>query len=195
MSLKIIIVIIFMLNNRISYLYKIFLFDIMFLNWRWLVMANSDDKFTKKRNIPVKGKMIIPSLTYDAMFKAVLDNNSILLDKLVNAIIKHCKLAITEDRELELLKNELALHKNSSKKLICDYLIRVNGSMDINLELNRYYYEEQPNRNLDYAFTIYSRHFKSSSNYLEYGKYNIIQINFNNYPNPFRDKYFPYMLG
>ena len=52
----------------------------------------------------------IPSLSYNAMFKAVISSNKIILSKLVEAILEYWNLNIDiKDKELIIKTNELPL--------------------------------------------------------------------------------------
>ena len=53
-------------------------------------------------------KTKIPSLSYNAMFKAVISNNKIILSKLVEAILEYWNLNIDiKDKELIIKTNDL----------------------------------------------------------------------------------------
>ena len=55
-------------------------------------------------------KTNIPSLSYNAMFKAVFSNNKRILSKLIEAILSYCKIEINvQDKELEIRNKPLVL--------------------------------------------------------------------------------------
>ena len=77
-------------------------------------------------------KTKIPSLSYNAMFKAVISNNKIILSKLVEAILEYWNLNIDiKDKELIIKTNELPLNNFKDKQLICDYIIKLSDFIDL----------------------------------------------------------------
>ena len=139
-------------------------------------------------------KTKIPSLSYNSMFKAVFSNNKVILSKLVQAILEYYKIDIDiKDKELIIRNNELLLDNYRDKQLICDYIIKINDNLDINIEINRFNYVGLVERNLAYSFKIFYGHFKAGDNYKEFNKYNVLQVNFNhfsNYNNKSVNKYY-----
>lgn len=130
-------------------------------------------------------KTKIPRLSYNAMFKAVFSNNKIILSKLVQSILEYTKLDIDiEDKELVIKNNELPLKNYKSKQLICDYIIKLDEDLSLNIEINNFYYPDMVERNMSYSFKIYYEHFKSGDTRVKYNKYNLLQVNFNNFKNP-----------
>ncbi len=126
----------------------------------------------------------IPQLSYNAMFKAVFSNNKEELTKLVEAILNYLKINIPiNSKDLIIKNNELPLKDYKSKQLICDYLIKLDDNFDLNVEINNSNYPGLIERNLTYSFKIFYEHFKSGDKNLEYSKYNMLQINFNNFKN------------
>ena len=130
-------------------------------------------------------KTNIPSLSYNAMFKAVFSNNKGILSKLIEAILSYCKIDIdVQDKELIIRNSELPLESYQDRQLICDFIIKLNEHIDLNIEVNKSYYPGLTERNLTYSFKIYYEHFKTGDDYKEFNKYNLLQVNFNNFPNP-----------
>ena len=130
-------------------------------------------------------KTKIPSLSYNAMFKAVIAGNKVILAKLVKAILDYYKIDIDiTNKELIIKKNELDIDNYKDRQLICDYIIKIDEFREINIEINRSKYIGLSERNLTYSFKIYYDHFKSGDDYQEFNKYTLLQINFNNYKNP-----------
>ena len=126
----------------------------------------------------------IHSLSYNAMFKAVMSNNKIILSKLVQAILDYWKFNVdVTNKELILNTNELPLNNFKDKQLICDYIIKLSDNADLNIEINRTFYIGLVERNLTYSFKIFYEHFKSCDNNKEFNRYCLIQVNFNNYKN------------
>lgn len=126
----------------------------------------------------------IPSLSYNAMFKAVISSNKIILSKLVEAILEYWNLNIDiKDKELIIKTNELSLNNFKDKQLICDYIIKLSDNVDLNIEINKTYYTGLVERNMVYSFKIFYEHFNSGDNHKDFNRYNLLQVNFNNYSN------------
>ena len=129
-------------------------------------------------------KTKILSLSYNAMFKAVIANNKYLLSVLVKVILDYYKLDINViDKNLTFKRNELNTNRYHDKGLICDYIIKVDDNTEINVEINRSKYIGLSERNLTYSFKIYCEHFNRGDDYNEFGKHSFLQVNFNNFPN------------
>lgn len=129
-------------------------------------------------------KTKIPSLSYNAMFKAVISNNKIILSKLVEAILEYWNLNIDiKDKELIIKTNELPLNNFKDKQLICDYIIKLSDNVNLNIEINKTYYTGLVERNMVYSFKIFYEHFNSGDNHKDFNRYNLLQVNFNNYSN------------
>ena len=130
-------------------------------------------------------KTKIPSLSYNAVFKSVIANNKYILGVLVKTILDYYKLNIDiTDKELTIKKNELNTDNYKDRQLICDYIIKIDDTREINIEINKSKYIGLTERNLTYSFKIYYEHFNAGDNYHEFNKYTFLQINLNNYPNP-----------
>ena len=85
-------------------------------------------------------KTKIISLSYNAMFKAVFGNNKYMLSLLVQSILDYCKLNINVmDKELIVKNNELSISNANDKQLVCDYLIKVNEDMDLNIDYMNFF--------------------------------------------------------
>ena len=129
-------------------------------------------------------KTKIFNLSYNAMFKAVFSNNKAILAKLIEAILEYCKMNIDiKGKEIIIKNNELPINNYKDKQLICDYIIKLNETTDLNIEINRSYYPGLIERNMTYSFKIYYQHFNAGDEYKEFEKYNLIQVNFNNFNN------------
>ena len=129
-------------------------------------------------------KTKIFNLSYNAMFKAVFSNNKAILAKLIEAILEYCKMNIDiNGKEIIIKNNELPISNYKDKQLICDYIIKLNETTDLNIEINRSYYPGLIERNMTYSFKIYYQHFNAGDEYKEFEKYNLIQVNFNNFNN------------
>ena len=130
-------------------------------------------------------KTKIPRLSYNTMFKAVFSNNKVILSKLIQSILEYTKIDIDiQGKELIIKNNELPLKNYKSKQLICDYIIKLDEDLDLNIEINNSYYPGMIERNMTYSFKIYYEHFKAGDKAIKYNKYNLLQVNFNNFKNP-----------
>ena len=133
----------------------------------------------------IKEKTKISSLCYNAMFKAVFSNNKYMLSRLVQAILNYLEIDINVmDKELDIKNNELSLNNVHNKSLICDYYIKINDILELNIEVNKRHYPGLEERNIAYCFKIYGDHFRSGDKYNKFKQYLLFQINFNNYKNP-----------
>ena len=136
---------------------------------------------------------IVP-LSYNAMFKAVFSHNKVMLLRMIEAIFKYCNIKIDiQDKDIIIKNNELSLSNVHDRQLICDYVIKVNDYMELNIEINRTRYPGLIERNMTYSFKIYCDYFKSGNRYQEFTKYSLLQVNFNHYSNPNKkniNKYF-----
>ena len=129
-------------------------------------------------------KTKIINMSYNAMFRAVFSNNKYLLSKLVKAILDYYKIDIPiNENDLILKKNELDTNNFYEKQLICDYIVRINDSFDLNIEINREKYLGLKERNLTYSFKIYGSHFKSGDDYSKFNSYTMLQVNYNTFRN------------
>ena len=130
-------------------------------------------------------KTKIANLCYNAMFKAVFYNNKYMLSRLVQAILDYLEIDIdVMNKELDIKNNELSLNNIHNKSLICDYYIKINDALELNIEINKRHYPGLEERNIAYCFKIYGDHFRSGDKYNKFKQYLLFQINFNNYKNP-----------
>ena len=129
--------------------------------------------------------MKIPSLSYDAMFKAVFRSDSYILSKLTQSILDCYNIDINVmDKELIIKNSEMKINNYSNRKLIADYIIKIDDHHEIDLEINKSKYSGLNERNLSYSFKIYYEHFNTGSNRKEFSMYTLLQVNFNNFHNP-----------
>ena len=130
-------------------------------------------------------KTKIPSLSYNAMFKAVFQNNTYILSRLIQAILDYYNLGIDiKNKELIVKNNELNISNYHDRMLICDYIIKIDEYHELNIEINKSKYIGLSERNLTYSFKIFYEHFNSGDMYTEFNKYTLLQVNFNNFDNP-----------
>ena len=85
--------------------------------------------------------------------------------------------------------NELPISRQNEKAKKCDFIIRIDKNMIINLELNKESYSELLIKNLSYIFNIFSTLTKKGQKYNE--DLNIIQININCFKDNLYEKNLP----
>lgn len=122
---------------------------------------------------------------YNAMFKSVFRKNPNILKKLIELVLEENNINLhLENKTLILQNNELLLDHYKDKQYICDFIINIDKSTDLSIEINRSLYPGLKERNMAYSFNIYYNHFKQGNRYHEFEKYGLIQINFNSFSNP-----------
>ena len=130
-------------------------------------------------------KTKIISLSYNAMFKAVFYENKKVLVSIIQAIFDYCNFKVEiKEENLFIRNNELPIGNATDKQLVCDYIIKIDDNTDLNIEINRTSYPGLVERNMTYSFKIYCDHFKAGDKYIEFSKYSLLQVNFNNFENP-----------
>ena len=88
-----------------------------------------------------------------------------------------------KDKEFIIKTNELSLDHFKDKQLICDYVIKLSDTADLNIEVNRMFYTGVVERNLTYSFKIFYEHFKAGDENKDFNRYSLLQVNFNHYEN------------
>ena len=73
-------------------------------------------------------------------------------------------------------RNTLPVSNYMDKQLICDYIIKVDDSHRLNIEINRELYPGLKERNTTYVFQIFYSHFKVGSEYKDFEKFFTFQI-------------------
>ena len=81
-------------------------------------------------------------------------------------------------KNIVLGKNELDKEKENDKGERCDYIAHLNDSV-LNIEVNNNSSLEILERNMEYAYRLFSRKIKNTNNNYEYTQ--VIQINLNNF--------------
>lgn len=76
--------------------------------------------------------------------------------------------------------NEIPIDTQNEKFKRCDFILKVENNMIINLELNRHSHTGLIIKNLYYVFQVFAASFKKSENYDE--DFVVMQINLNCYP-------------
>ena len=122
----------------------------------------------------------LPLLCYDTIFKSVFQNEENILGKMISDITG-IDYALLKDN-IVLETNELPIHKRDEKFKKCDFIIKVDNQMILNLELNRQSHTGLIVKNLSYVFQLFSTSFKKGGCYDE--EFVVMQINLN----CFRDK-------
>ena len=121
----------------------------------------------------------IPSLVSNTMFKTMFYNTKRL--KYSAKFISYYIEISFEDllKNLKLVKSELDKEYNDTKEERSDYVAEMNGTK-INIEVNNNDSKETMERNMEYAFRLYSEKIKIGEDYKD--NYNqTIQINLNNF--------------
>lgn len=137
----------------------------------------------------------IPSLSYNVMFKAVFSDEPKLLSYLVKAIIDYCQFDIDiADKEITIKQNELPIDNYHDRNYVCDYVIEINDSFLLNIEINRIPYNGLVERNLCYSFKLYCEKFKPGTKKDDFTKFCLVQVNFNRYTNPDKRSINRYLL-
>jgi len=117
------------------------------------------------------------SIVSDTMFKAMFQNENRLM---YSNYLLSCLLEISYEElqeNLELSKNELDKNKEYEKGLRSDYVAKIHGTR-INIEVNNNSDIGTMERNIEYAFRLYSSGIVRGK---ESKYHQVIQINFNNF--------------
>ena len=135
-----------------------------------------DNKITKKYAVKLEkikeGEKL--SIVSDAMFKTMFQTEG--KEKYACFLISQLTDYSYEDllENISIVKNELDKDNAYKKGLRCDFVADIKGNK-INIEMNNNTSSDVIDRNLEYAFRLYSN--KSS----RYDYNSVIQININNY--------------
>src|SRR5574344_1997753 len=124
--------------------------------------------------------LVIP-MTFDQMFKTVLRSSKDYTIKLIYLITG---IPISILNKAEFVDASILDENISSKHQISDLIISVDN-LSINLELNNYKIGTLI-KNTAYIFGIYKNMLKTGEEYVD--KYQVIQINFNNFDNDIDDQ-------
>ena len=81
------------------------------------------------------------------------------------------------------LASELNKNKDKNKTTICDFLVKVNDTFYVNVEMNKSFYKGLTERNLLYASRILSNSVIKGTDYSELPKYKVAQLNINCFRN------------
>ena len=123
----------------------------------------------------IQTKEQLPLLCYDTIFKSVFRNEENILGKMISDITG-IDYALLKDN-IVLETNELPVHKRNEKFKRCDFIIKVDDQMILNLELNSQSHTGLIVKNLSYVFQLFSTSFKKGGCYNE--KFVVMQINLN----------------
>lgn len=120
-------------------------------------------------------EMKLPFCCYDIAFKAVFTNEENILAKMVADIT---------GMDYKILKNNITLETTdlpissiNEKAKRCDFIIRIDKSNILNIELNSSYYTGMIIKNLAYLCQIFSGETKSGNKYNK--NLNVMQLNLN----------------
>ena len=95
----------------------------------------------------------LPLLCYDTIFKSVFRNEENILGKMISDITG-IDYALLKDN-IVLETNELPIHQRDEKFKKCDFIIKVDNQMILNLELNRQSHTGLIVKNLSYVFQLF----------------------------------------
>ena len=124
------------------------------------------------------GKVIsMPNLTYDKNFKVFFKSNEIMLKRFLKSVL-HLDIDIN-DMKVTFLDKELLESKLDSKSNTLDYYININGSIDIDLEINRDTYENKKYQLFQYRSRMISNSLKAGEKYQDFKNREFIQLNLN----------------
>ena len=114
------------------------------------------DKYIQKLKEVEKGEKV--SIISDVMFKTMFQNSKRLKysAKLISYFVDVSYEKLLES--LKLVQNDFNIEKYYSKGERGDYVAEVDG-VNINIEINNNYHDYTFDRNLEYMFRIYNKHF------------------------------------
>jgi len=81
------------------------------------------------------------------------------------------------------LASELNKKREKNKTTVCDFVVKVNNSLWVNVEINKSYYKGLTERNLLYVSRILSNNVESGTKYSQLPKYKVTQLNINCFRN------------
>lgn len=116
-------------------------------------------------------------MCYDIIFKSVFINNENILAKMISSITGIDYNVFKDNIRLET--NELPISRRNEKAKRCDFIVKVDKSTIVNLELNRQDLKTNVVKNLSYAFSLFATHASKGEEYDE--KFKVMQININCY--------------
>lgn len=90
--------------------------------------------------------------------------------------------SIKDNTKVELA-SELNKTREKNKTTICDFVVKIGDSFNVNIELNKNYYKGLTERNLLYSSRILSNTVPKGTKYNELPKYKVGQININCFSN------------
>ena len=114
-------------------------------------------------------------MCYDVVFKSVFLGNENILAKMISDITGFDYSILENNITLEC--NELPIEIKGEKFKKCDFIVKVDKDMILNLELNTKSYGGILVKGLSYAFNLFSRHTLKGDTYNE--NLRITQINMN----------------
>ena len=91
-------------------------------------------------------------MCYDVIFKSVFTNNENILAKMISAITGIDYNVFKDNIRLEI--NEIPISRKNEKAKKCDFIVKIDKSTIVNLELNRQNLKTNTVKNLSYAFSL-----------------------------------------
>jgi len=132
----------------------------------------------------VKNKVKRPvfRLCNDSVFKELFSKVPNALILLISDVLNIDYDTIKTNSTVELA-SELHKNREQNKTTVCDFVVKVNDYLWVNVEMNKTFYKGLTERNLLYASRILSNNITQGTSYNELPKYKVTQININCFRN------------
>ena len=142
-------------------------------------MAVSDEYVVKLKKLNEYKENEKPSIVSNTMFKTMFYNTN-RLKYSAKFISYYLDISYEELlNNITLVKSELDKEYNDTKEERSDYVAQINDTK-INIEVNNNESVETMERNMEYAFRIYSEKIKIGTDY-KYNYNQVVQLNINNF--------------
>ena len=121
-------------------------------------------------------------LCNDSVFKELFSKVPNALILLISDVLNIEYETIKTNSTVELA-SELHKTREKNKTTICDFVVKVNDYLWVNVEINKNFYKGLTERNLLYASRILSNNVSSGTKYRDLPKYKVAQLNINCFRN------------
>ena len=121
-------------------------------------------------------------LCNDSVFKELFSKVPNALILLISDVLNIDYDTIKTNSTVELA-SELNKNREQSKTTVCDFVVKVNDYLWVNVEMNKTYYKGLTERNLLYASRILSNNIKEGTPYSKLPIYKVTQLNINCFRN------------
>ena len=112
------------------------------------------------------------SLTFDLSAKFFFHSDRVIVKRFLEAVLN------IKVNDYELLENELPVTNFKEYHMTTDIVLKVNGELIVNIEINRTYFKNVLNKSLNYLGKFITIRVTRGDD-VEDPKYNIIQLNLN----------------